>query len=570
MSVIASRIGRLAVALLPLAIAGTVVTAPSAQAATFTLQDVQQHASGQDCWSIVSGNVYDLTSWIGLHPGGQSTITAMCGRDATASYVSQHSRESSPAKALARYLIGTLSGSSTPPPTTSTYTMTEVAAHNSATNCWSVVSGGVYDLSTWGPNHPGGASVITAMCGKDGTAGFLGTHSGTSTKTANAVAALASFKIGTLSGGSSTPPPPTPPTALGSYTLAQVATHSTATDCWSAVSSSVYNLTAWIGQHPGGQSTIIAMCGKDATASFVGKHSGSAGANTALALYKIGTLTGATATVTASGSYTLAQVATHSTATDCWSAVSSSVYNLTTWIGQHPGGQSTILAMCGIDATDMYLGKHHLDAGPASSLALYKIGTLLASSVQPVAVTSPAATPVAVPQAKRFTMKQVRAHHTSSRCWSTANSSVYNFSRWTKAHPKSALVQRVCGRNSTKFYNARFGGVAKASTVLRKYHIGALGSAIPAPAQPSTTPAAPAAGTYTLAQVATHSTAADCWSVVNGSVYDLAKWVSRHPGGSGTITGMCGKDATTSFLGKHSGSASANAALAPFKIGAIA
>ena len=484
MSVIASRIGRLAVALLPLAIAGTVVTAPSAQAATFTLQDVQQHASGQDCWSIVSGNVYDLTSWIGLHPGGQSTITAMCGRDATASYVSQHSRESSPAKALARYLIGTLSGSSTPPPTTSTYTMTEVAAHNSATNCWSVVSGGVYDLSTWGPNHPGGASVITAMCGKDGTAGFLGTHSGTSTKTANAVAALASFKIGTLSGGSSTPPPPTPPTALGSYTLAQVATHSTATDCWSAVSSSVYNLT--------------------------------------------------------------------------------------TWIGQHPGGQSTILAMCGIDATDMYLGKHHLDAGPASSLALYKIGTLLASSVQPVAVTSPAATPVAVPQAKRFTMKQVRAHHTSSRCWSTANSSVYNFSRWTKAHPKSALVQRVCGRNSTKFYNARFGGVAKASTVLRKYHIGALGSAIPAPAQPSTTPAAPAAGTYTLAQVATHSTAADCWSVVNGSVYDLAKWVSRHPGGSGTITGMCGKDATTSFLGKHSGSASANAALAPFKIGAIA
>ncbi|MBK8732116.1 MAG: hypothetical protein IPL93_04410 [Actinomycetales bacterium] len=36
--------------------------------------------------------------------------------------------------------------------------------------------------------------------------------------------------------------------------------------------------------------------------------------------------------------YTLAQVQQHATASSCWTVVSSGVYDVTSWIAQHPGG----------------------------------------------------------------------------------------------------------------------------------------------------------------------------------------------------------------------------------------
>lgn len=78
-----------------------------------------------------------------------------------------------------------------------------------------------------------------------------------------------------------------------------------------------------------------------------------------------------------------------------------------------------------------------------------------------------------------------------------------------------------------------------------------------------------APGTYTLAQVATHNSPADCWSVVNNSVYNLTDWISAHPGGAGPIEGMCGIDATTAFTNQHGGQGQPEAELATFKIGTL-
>ncbi len=83
---------------------------------------------------------------------------------------------------------------------------------------------------------------------------------------------------------------PTPIPSVTSYTLAQVATHNTASNCWSVVNGSVYNLTSWIGQHPGGQSAIKSMCGLDASADFNGQHGGQARPVTELFGFKIGIL----------------------------------------------------------------------------------------------------------------------------------------------------------------------------------------------------------------------------------------------------------------------------------------
>ncbi len=85
-------------------------------------------------------------------------------------------------------------------------------------------------------------------------------------------------------------PSPTPTPTVTSYTLAQVATHNTASNCWSVVNGGVYNLTSWIGQHPGGQSAIKSMCGLDASADFNGQHGGQARPVSELAGFKIGVL----------------------------------------------------------------------------------------------------------------------------------------------------------------------------------------------------------------------------------------------------------------------------------------
>ncbi|MCE9644294.1 cytochrome b5 domain-containing protein [Candidatus Parcubacteria bacterium] len=74
------------------------------------------------------------------------------------------------------------------------------------------------------------------------------------------------------------------------YTLADVATHAAKESCWSAIDGGVYDLTAWISQHPGGERNILKICGKDGSAAFNGQHGSQAQPNDVLAAFKIGTL----------------------------------------------------------------------------------------------------------------------------------------------------------------------------------------------------------------------------------------------------------------------------------------
>ena len=72
------------------------------------MADVAAHASEESCWVAVDGGVYDLTDWIGQHPGGADRILALCGTDATTAFTAQHSGDSRPQTQLARFKIGDL------------------------------------------------------------------------------------------------------------------------------------------------------------------------------------------------------------------------------------------------------------------------------------------------------------------------------------------------------------------------------------------------------------------------------------------------------------------------------
>lgn len=75
----------------------------------FTMTEVAKHSSESDCWVIINNKVYDLTTYIPMHPGGQSEITNWCGNDATISF-NRERKHGKPGvqTELAYYLLGSL------------------------------------------------------------------------------------------------------------------------------------------------------------------------------------------------------------------------------------------------------------------------------------------------------------------------------------------------------------------------------------------------------------------------------------------------------------------------------
>jgi len=84
---------------------------PTIALTKLTSEEVKKHDSGTSCWSIVYGNVFDLTKWIPKHPGGPAVIRAICGKDGTSAFEGQHAGQGKPASQLSNYYLGKLGDS---------------------------------------------------------------------------------------------------------------------------------------------------------------------------------------------------------------------------------------------------------------------------------------------------------------------------------------------------------------------------------------------------------------------------------------------------------------------------
>lgn len=72
--------------------------------------------------------------------------------------------------------------------------------------------------------------------------------------------------------------------------------------------------------------------------------------------------------------YTMAEVAPHNNQNDCWLVIDKNVYNVTTFIPDHPGGEQ-ILKGCGKDATSLFQGERkHQGPDAQDLLPQFKIG----------------------------------------------------------------------------------------------------------------------------------------------------------------------------------------------------
>lgn len=345
--------------------------------------EVSKHNTKDDCWLVISGNVYNLTKFLAQHPGGSKPIIPYCGADGTKAFAT---KDLNPARGhsklaeelMAQYLVGKLGEPMTPQP------------------------GAL-------PNIVGPLPTAVPPLAK-----------------AKAPGVLLPTPVSVL------------PVSSGTLTAADVARHSSTGDCWLIISGGVYDVTGFIMAHPGGVGPIATYCGKDATSAFSSKDQSPARNHSSyayglLSQYLIGNIGSPLAqlpptavptqpinnfipTVTPrpqsfqptptqvpqqGGSMTITtqEVALHNTSQNCWLIISGKVYNVTSYIFQHPGGSQVIISRCGTEATTAFNTKGQTGgsghSGSAQNiLASYLVGNL--GSTVPVNPPSsgPAATPV--------------------------------------------------------------------------------------------------------------------------------------------------------------------------------
>jgi len=188
------------------------------------------------------------------------------------------------------------------------YSRSEVAKHAGADDTWIIIDGNVVDVSEFKLNHPGGIEVIEEQAGHDATEAFESVTS----HGIHARSLVEKFTIGKIQEEEETksePEAPEPESVegaateeaapleentetksetgeakseeettvevtlpekreLGSYTLAEVATHNSPDDLWLVINGKVVDVTSYLEDHPGGSDILLDHAGTDATVEF--------------------------------------------------------------------------------------------------------------------------------------------------------------------------------------------------------------------------------------------------------------------------------------------------------------
>ncbi len=218
------------------------------------LSEITRHNKQLDCWLLINDNVYDITSFFGSHPGGNAAMLSTCGTDATDAYMTKDpnaatttggkSHSSNARNMLKDYYLGTLnqsignisssnntntttvanidkrisvsSTSTSSLDNTKTNTITklpvasggvvlnlpEISKHNKQSDCWLLISGKVYNITSFFGSHPGGNAAMLATCGTDATDAYMTkdpnatTTTGGKSHSSNARSMLTSYYIG--------------------------------------------------------------------------------------------------------------------------------------------------------------------------------------------------------------------------------------------------------------------------------------------------------------------------------------------------------------------------------------
>ncbi|XP_021718371.1 cytochrome b5-like [Chenopodium quinoa] len=73
----------------------------------FSMEEAAEHNTKDDCWVVIDGKVYDVTSYLDDHPGGDDVLLTATGKDAKEEFEdaghSQDARDE-----MEKYFVGEL------------------------------------------------------------------------------------------------------------------------------------------------------------------------------------------------------------------------------------------------------------------------------------------------------------------------------------------------------------------------------------------------------------------------------------------------------------------------------
>jgi fatty acid desaturase len=79
----------------------------------------------------------------------------------------------------------------------------------------------------------------------------------------------------------------------------------------------------------------------------------------------------------------------------------------------------------------------------------------------------------------------------------------------------------------------------------------------------------PSVAQFSREEVAKHNIETDCWVTIHKKVYDITKWMDKHPGGKEILRLAAGRDISIAFDSYHPFTNKANEVLAKYEIGEI-
>ena len=190
------KIGKLAAATVgaSLAVIGFHVASVMAATTPYTMAEVAVHNTQADCWTVVSGQVYNITALFNTHSGGKGTLTPTCGVDGTSQYNSQHQGAANVLTIMnSTYQIGILATATAPGAPTG---VTAVAGNAQASVTWVVpASNGGSAITSYTATSAPGARTCTVNGATATTCTVTGLTNGTAytftVKATNAVGSSA-------------------------------------------------------------------------------------------------------------------------------------------------------------------------------------------------------------------------------------------------------------------------------------------------------------------------------------------------------------------------------------------
>lgn len=389
---------------------------------------------------------------------------------------------------------------------TTNYTMTQVAQHATASDCWMVLNTNkVYNFTAFVSRHPGG-SGFTSYCGRDGTAAFnaIG-HS------SSAVSQEATYLIGNLV---ATPPPisvtlvPTIASVQVGKTQQFTATvaNSTSGVTWKTTSGTISSTGLFTAGSTAGTATVTATSVQDTT-----KLATATVTITAVPVPISVTIAPTTANITAGQTQQFTAAVTSSTQGVTWKTTVGTISStglLTTTVA----GSGVVTATSVQDTTKS-----------------------ASAQVTVVPVPPPAVTVTIIPSSLTL----------NAGASTTLTAQVVNSTQgvtWTSTPNLGTL--NANGLSATYTAGTATGTVTVTATSVQDTTKKAISSITIIPVTP---PPPPPVVTLNPIEVAKHNTAADCWMIIGTNVYNVTAFIPQHPESGKPMIPLCGQDATGPF-----------------------